>query len=258
MSTVPSSVLRLAGLRALVTGSTSGIGRSIAMALAREGATVVVSGRNMDAGDTVVQAIRSAGGAARFVPADLAGGGRAATRLAQAAAEAADGPVEVLVNNAALLIPAQSLTEVDEQLADLALAVNIKAPALLAAAIVPAMIANGGGVVVNVGSINGAIGSPVAALYGATKAALHSLTASWAAELASQGIRVNAVAPGPTMTDENVAFHDRLRGYAAATPDGRPGTSAEVADAVVFLASDEAAHIHGVTLPVDGGYLATR
>jgi NAD(P)-dependent dehydrogenase (short-subunit alcohol dehydrogenase family) len=258
MTTVPSSALRLAGRRALVTGSTSGIGRSIAMALAREGATVVVAGRNKEAGDTVAQAIRSAGGTAHFVRVDLSEGGRAAAHLAQAAAETAGGPVNVLVNNAALLIPAQSLTEVDEQLADLALAVNIKAPALLVAALVPAMAEAGGGVVINVGSINGVIGMSVAALYGATKAALHSLTASWAAELALKGIRVNAVAPGPTMTEENAAFHDRLRDYAATSADGRPGTSAEIADAVVFLASDEAAHIHGVILPVDGGYLATR
>ena len=158
------------------------------MALAREGATVVVSGRNKEAGDTVVQAIRSAGGAAHFVHADLAEGGRAATHPRHAAAETAGGPVNVLVNNAALLIPAQSLTEVDDQLADVAFAVNVKAPALLATALVPPMAEIGGGVVVNVGSINGAIGMAVAALYGATKAALHSLTASWAAELAPKGI----------------------------------------------------------------------
>jgi len=228
------------------------------MALAREGATVVVSGRNKEAGDTVVQGIRTAGGVAHFVRADLAEGGRVAGHLAHAAVERLGGPVNLLVNNAALLMPAQSLTGVDEQMAELALAVNVKAPALLTAALVPAMIETGGGVVVNVGSINGAIGMSVAALYGATKAALHSLTASWAAELAPKGIRVNAVAPGPTMTDENAAFHDMLRDYAAASPDGRPGTSAEVADAVVFLASDEAAHIHGVILPVDGGFLAAR
>jgi NAD(P)-dependent dehydrogenase (short-subunit alcohol dehydrogenase family) len=259
MTTVPSSSApRLVGRHALVTGSTSGIGRSIAMALAREGATVVVSGRNKEAGDTVVLAIRSAGGVAHFVRADLTEGGRAAGHLAQAAAESVGGPVNVLVNNAALLIPPQSLTEVDEQMADRTLAVNVKAPALLAAALVPAMIEAGGGVVVNVGSINGAIGMSVAALYGATKAALHSLTASWASELAPKGIRVNAVAPGPTMTEENAPFHDMLRDYAAASPDGRPGTSTEVADAVVFLASDEAAHIHGAILPVDGGFLAAR
>ena len=164
--------------------------------------------------------------------------------------------MNILVNNAALLILPQSLTEVDEQLADLAFAVNVKAPILLVAALVPAMADAGGGVVVNVGSINGAIGMSVAALYGATKAALHSLTTSWAAELAPKGIRVNAVAPGPTLTEENAPFHDLLSGFAAAAPDGRPGTSTEVAEAVVFLASDEAAHIHGVILPIDGGFLA--
>ena len=252
------TVPRLAGRRALVTGSTSGIGRSIALAFAREGAAVVVSGRNKDAGEKVAAEVSSAGGTAWFVPADLADGGQAVTGLARAAAGTAGGPVDVLVNNAALLIPAQSLTEVDERLASLALGVNVMAPALLAAALVPGMTAAGGGVIVNVGSVNGGIGSSGAALYGATKAALHSLTASWAAELAPKHIRVNAVAPGPTMTDENGAYHDALRGYAARTPEGRPGTSAEVADAAVFLASDQAAHIHGVTLPVDGGFLATR
>ncbi|MFI9787675.1 SDR family NAD(P)-dependent oxidoreductase [Kitasatospora sp. NPDC051984] len=258
MTTIPGLRTNLAGRRALVTGSTSGIGRSIATALAREGATVVVTGRHQEGGAAVVHTIRTAGGAGHFVRADLAEGGRAATRLAQEAATAAGGPIDLLVNNAALLIPAQSLTDVDEQLADLALAVNVKAPVLLTAALAPAMARAGGGAVVNVGSISGAVGAAVSALYGATKAALHSLTASWAAELAPQGIRVNAVLPGPTMTDENAASHDMLHKYTATTPAGRPGTAADIADAVVFLAGDRASHIHGVTLPVDGGYLATR
>lgn len=120
------------------------------------------------------------------------------------------------------------------------------------------MLESGSGAIINMGSINGTVGMAVAALYGATKAALHSLTASWAAELAADGIRVNTVAPGPTMTPANAAFHDNLRQLTAGQPDRRPGTGEEVAAAVVFLAGDEASHIHGATLPVDGGFLAAR
>ncbi len=251
-----STAHRLTGRRALVTGSTSGIGKSIAIALAHEGADVVVSGRDEEAGGVVVETIRAAGGTAYFVRADLADSGRAVTGLVQAAADALGGPVDLLVNNAAQLIPAQSMLDATEDQIDRALTVNVKAPFLLTAAVVPDMIAAGGGVVVNLGSINGLAGMGVAALYGASKAALHSLTKSFAAELAGKGIRVNTVAPGPTLTDTNAPFHDHLRELAAGHPDGRPGTAAEVAAAVVFLASDDASHIHGATLSVDGGITA--
>ena len=218
------------------------------MALAREGATVVVSGRNKEAGDTVVQAIRSAGGTAHFVRADLAEGGRAATHLAHAAAETAGGPVNVLVNNAALLIPAQSLTEVDDQLADLALAVNIKAPA-------PGRRARPGH-----GRNRWRRGGQRRIDQRRHRHVRRgALWGDQGGTPFTDGVVGRGTGPkghpgqcSGTWThddEENAAFHDMLRDYAAASPDGRPGMSAEVADAVVFLASDEAAHIHGVILP---------
>ncbi|MFF2520688.1 SDR family NAD(P)-dependent oxidoreductase [Streptomyces liangshanensis] len=246
---------RMQGRNALVTGSTGGIGRAVALALAREGATVVVSGRDAERGEDIVRRVEDEGGKAVFVQADLSAGGQAVRDLARDAAEAV-GVIDVLVNNAAVLIPAQSMLEATEEEIDRALAVNVKAPFLLTAALVPSMVERGGGAVVNMGSINGETGMSVAALYGASKAALHSLTKSWAAELAAQGVRVNTVAPGPTVTEHNAAYSELLEGLTKAHPQRRPGTAEEVAAAVVFLAGDDAAHIHGATLPVDGGFLA--
>ena len=178
---------RLQGRTALVTGSTDGIGAAIARALADEGAFVVVSGRNTDRGEKVVAEIGERGGAAAFVGADLAGGLVAARGLADAAQAAAGGPIDILVNNAAMLIAPGPTAEIDEDLIDGALAVNVKSVILLTGLIAPGMAARGNGAIVNVGSINGLVGMAGSALYSATKTAIHSLTKSWAAEYGPSG-----------------------------------------------------------------------
>ena len=249
---------RLAGRRALVTGSTRGIGRAVAKALAAQGATVVLSGRDDALGAEVVAEIERAGGRCAFVGADLANGGEAVLQLARDATAAAAGPIDVLVNNAGTLVRAQSLLEATEEQIDRVLALNVKAPFLLTAALAPAMIEAGRGAVVNIGSTSGVVGMAQAALYSASKAGLHSLTESFATELGPRGVRVNTVAPGPTLTERTERHTDVLERLTRDSPAGRPATVEEVAAAVVFLASDDAAHIHGATLPVEGGALVQR
>ena len=179
-----------------------------------------------------------------------------ARALADEARAAAGGPLDILVNNAAMLIAPAPTAEIGEDVIDGALAVNVKSVILLTGLIAPAMAARGEGAIVNVGSINGLIGMAQSALYSATKAAIHSLTKSWAAEYGPSGIRVNTVAPGPTLTERTAGFADRIAPIVARAPSRRLGTTEEVAQAVVFLASDEAAHVHGATLSVDGGLSA--
>jgi NAD(P)-dependent dehydrogenase (short-subunit alcohol dehydrogenase family) len=244
--------LRLEGRTALVTGSTDGIGAGIARTLAAEGAHVIVTGRDEIRGAKVAAEITGSGGAATFVSADLSGG--AGVRDLAAAAQAiAGGPPDILVNNAAMLIAPGPTGEAGEELIDAALAVNVKAVILLTGLIAPGMAARGHGAIVNLGSINGLAGMAGSALYSATKAAVHSLTKSWADEYGPSGVRVNTVAPGPTVTEKTAALADRIAPIIARVPSRRASTPEEVGRAVAFLASDDASNIHGATLSVDGG-----
>jgi NAD(P)-dependent dehydrogenase (short-subunit alcohol dehydrogenase family) len=238
------------GRTALITGSTDGIGVAIARTLAAEGAQVIVSGRNAERGEQVVQSILDEGGVARFAAADL-GAGDGVRVLAAAA-----GPVDILVNNAAMLITPQSTADVADDVIDQALTTNIKAVFLLTGLLAPGMADRGSGAIVNVGSINGLVGMAHSALYSATKAAIHSLTKSWAAEYGPSGVRVNTVAPGPTITPIMAAHADRIQRIIARAPSQQPSTPEQIAAAVVFLVSDAAANIHGATLSVDGGLTA--
>ena len=244
---------RLADRSALVTGSTDGIGRAIAEAFASEGALVLVTGRREGKGAEVVAGTRDRGGDAVFLAADLAEDPR---ELADAALAAAGGRVDVLVNNAAHITMPSPTGDVDEATIEAVLAVNIRAPFVVTGVLAERMAAGGGGVIVNVGSVNALTGLAGSALYSLTKAAVHSMTQSWSAEYGRFGVRVNTLAPGPSETSANLDNRSHFDGILAKTASGRMSRLAEIAAAAVFLASDEASNVHGITLPVDGGYSA--
>jgi NAD(P)-dependent dehydrogenase (short-subunit alcohol dehydrogenase family) len=251
----------LHGRIALVTGSTDGIGAAIAATLAADGAHVIVTGRDPAKGEKVTAAIngdaaiREGGGTAAFLTGDLRHGD-GVRRLAAEVRGLAGGSPDILVNNAAQLIAPGPTADLSEDLIDTALAVNIKAVMLLTGLLAPGMAERGHGAIVNVGSINGLTGMNGSALYSMTKAAIHSLTKSWAAEYGPAGIRVNTVAPGPTLTEKTAAFADLIAPILGQAPSRRASTPTEVARAVAFLASDDASNIHGATLSVDGGLAA--
>jgi NAD(P)-dependent dehydrogenase (short-subunit alcohol dehydrogenase family) len=248
---------RLEGRTALVTGSTGGLGVAIASALAAEGAFVVVSGRDKQRGDDVVAGIRSRGGRAEFVAADIGAGDAEVRRLAEQATAVAGGRIDILVNNAAMLLMPTPTADISEQTLRDAFAVNVFAPFLLTGLIAPAMAHRGHGAIVNIGSIAGLLrGSDGSAIYEANKAAIHSFTRSWAAEYGPSGVRVNAVAPGPISTERQQEFADHVAPALARIPSRRMSTPEEVASAVVFLAGDDAVNIHGAILSVDGGWSA--
>ncbi|CAN5478438.1 SDR family oxidoreductase [soil metagenome] len=247
---------RLEGKTALVTGSTSGIGRAIAERLAAEGARVVASGRDEARGAAAVDGIRLAGGEATFIAADLSGGVAVARELADAVTSHFGGTPDILVNNAGIYPSSTTLT-VDEAMFDAVMTMNVKAPFFLTAALVPGMIERGSGAIVNIGSWIVTLGIPASSLYAASKAPIELLTRAWAAEFGPKGIRVNAVSPGVIRTEGNAPLGEILDAFTTATPAGRVGLPSEIAAAVAFLASDDAAYIHATVLQVDGGIAST-
>src|SRR5271165_4627763 len=241
--------MALQGKTALITGSTSGIGRAVAERFASEGAEVIISGRDDARGREVVEAVEAAGGKARFIAADLASFDDV-RRLAEATSD-----VDVLVNNAGVARggPTEQTTE---EAFDVTFDVNVKAPFFLTAAIAPRMAAKGGGSIINISTMAATIGMNGLAAYGASKAALESLTEAWTAEYAAQGVRINTVAPGPTRTPAAAAVGERFDAFASSTPAGRGATPDEIANAITFLASEQASYIYGAILPADGGRTA--
>ena len=242
---------------AWVTGSSTGIGRAAAVALAEQGCRVVVHyNRSEDEAREVVEEITSSGGEAALVGGDVSDSGEVRRMVAKI--EDRYGRLDILVNNAGSLIERRSLSEMTEDLWDMVMAVNLKSVYLCSQAVLPMMKRQGGGKVINMTSVaarNG--GGPGSVAYAAAKGGVSTLTRAMAKELVSEGILVNGIAPGVITTP----FHDRFtppevrETITSSIPIGREGTPEEVAGAVIFLASPAADYLVGEIIEVNGGQL---
>ncbi|MDY0011474.1 MAG: glucose 1-dehydrogenase [Rhodocyclaceae bacterium] len=248
----------LTGKVALVTGGASGIGRASALALAREGARVVVVDLSIEGGEGTAAAIVAAGGAARFIPTDVT---RSADLQAAVACAVHDfGGLDIALNNAGILAGTSLLAEEAEALFDKVLAVNVKSVMLAMKHEIPEMLKRGGGAIINTASTMGLVGSVGGNwAYTASKHAVLGLTKSVAVEYAARGIRVNAICPGAVHTPMmagRLANPAAEQAVAAIHPIGRVAQPEEIAAAVVWLASPGASYMVGAALPVDGGFTA--
>jgi NAD(P)-dependent dehydrogenase (short-subunit alcohol dehydrogenase family) len=239
---------------ALITGGTSGIGRATANKLAQLGIRVLVVGRDAERGKKTVDELRAAGGTADFISSDLRDAA-SARAVAKRAIELGGGHVDILINNAGMY-PFGPTHEMTEEQFDRVFALNVKAPYFLVAELAPLMAKRGKGAIVNLSSMAADYGAPGMSLYGSSKAAINLLTKTWAAEYGPGGVRVNAVSPGPTRTEGTDAMGEGLQQLASQAPAGRPATADEIAEAIVFLATDRASFIYGAKLAVDGGRTA--
>jgi len=251
------STFSLAGMTALVTGAGQGIGRALAIGLARAGARIVVTDVAADNAARVAEEIRSQGAEASSHPLDVSRADTLAAALAVIERDA--GAIDVLVNNAGIRdrVLDSFATTADDW--DQVFAVNVRGPFLLSQAVARGMTARGGGSIVNIASQLGLVGMAGRPAYTASKAALVNLTRTLALEWAPQRIRVNAVAPGPILTpatEQRFRDPESLRRYQEATPLGPWQDPQEIAGAVVYLASPASRFVTGSVLTVDGGYTA--
>lgn len=241
---------RLSGLSAIVTGSARGIGLAIARRYVREGANVLMSDIDEDA------LAKAAGGLGQpFLRVDV----REKEQVQQLAdmAMTSFGKVDVLVNNAGVFRPG-ALLDITEEEFDFSMGVNLKSTLFGIQAVAPGMIAQGGGSIINIASLAASLGSPNAAAYCVSKAAVAQLTNVAAIELAPKGVRVNAIGPGTIQTEMSTSFYSTPRQQEivlSRIPMGRPGEADEIAGVAVFLGSSDSSYVTGKTIYVDGGRL---
>jgi NAD(P)-dependent dehydrogenase (short-subunit alcohol dehydrogenase family) len=234
----------LTGKTALVTGGTAGIGLACAQLLAAAGASVLITGRNRERGESAAAGI---GGDVRFIQADMSDLDSVATLVQN------NPRVDILVNNAARFPGALTVTQ-DVESFESTFDTNVRGTYFLVAGLVQGMLDRGEGSIINVTSMVASKGVPGASVYSASKAAVESLTRTWATEFGPGGVRVNTVAPGPTNTEGVVAeWGDTNDELGRTLPLGRTAEPVEIAQAVLFLASRASSFVTGLTLHADGG-----
>ena len=242
---------------ALITGGSSGIGRAVALAWAREGAKVVVSDVDRGGGEETVEQVRTAGGEAIFIAADV-GKPEECEALVRGAVEKF-GRLDIACNNAGIGGPQAPTADYPLDGWAQVIGINLSGVFYGMKHQLPAMLKNGGGAIINMASILGAVGFAGAPAYAAAKHGVVGLTQTAALEYSAQGVRINAVGPGFIHTpmisalEDNKAVNDML---VAAHPIGRLGRAEEVAELVLWLSSDKASFVTGAYYPVDGGYIA--
>ena len=243
--------MRLKNNTALVTGAGGGLGTAIAKRFAAEGASVLCADRDLTRAEQTVAVIAAAGGVARAFQADVADAAQCEAQVAETVAQF--GRIDVAVNNAGIALHKLAL---DTSLEDWerVLRINLTGSFLTAQAAGGRMVEQGGGRIIQIGSISGQRGNMGGVAYGASKAAVMHVCKVMAVELSSKGVMINAIAPGPIETGISSHGPTRKKGYLDRIPTGSYGTPEAVANAALFFASDECAWVTGTVLNVDGGY----
>jgi len=251
------SMFSLAGKRALITGSSRGIGFALAGALAGAGADVILNARDTEALGKAAASLADSGARVRAVAFDVANSESVDDAVEHI--ETGIGPIDILINNAGMQHRAP-LEEFPEDRFERIMAVNVNSVFLVGKAVAKRMIPRGAGKIINIASLMTTVARPTISPYAASKAAVANLTRGMAAEWARHGLNINAIAPGYFETELNTALYqdaEFVKWLRARTPMGRWGDLAELGGAAIFLSSDAARFVNGHILYVDGGFMAT-